>query len=600
MFIYKYLRSIRTRNGSVHHPSSFHASFYKKQSGVSFIDIIIGSALLLIFFLGIFGAFKLSLALNAATRARTGALSLANERLEYIRSLPYDAIGTEGGIPAGSLTQHETIILNSITYDRRTLILYADDPADGSGAADHNTLTTDYKIVKVELSWQERKGVPRSYAIVARIVPKGIETTAGGGTLAIHVTDALSAALQGASVHIVNDTISPNIDLTIQTGEEGEVFLPGAPAGSNYRITVFKSGYSTAGTYETSAENPSPSPSPISVATSSTSVATFAIDRLGTIILTSVKPPLPATTTETFDDPGHLVQSDSTTLENEMLVLAGLPGSYATSGSATISPTAPARLIAWDRFSLSAAVPNGTYVTYQFVTDEDGTPISDTDLPGNTAGFTASSVDLSVLATSTYPAIGVMFRLLSDGSATPFIEDYSLSYTTGPEPLPNISFSVHGDKYIGTSPGGPVYKTAFNTTTDTEGLRALANMEWDTYTILPITYTIQAACPPEPFYLAPGTTYPLQLTLATSSAHTLRVISRTGSGTPITNASATLSQGGVPHTLPALTCGQIFFNGLAESDYDLTVEAPGYISYQSISPISVSGHTVVSVTLSPL
>jgi hypothetical protein len=243
------------------------------------IDVIVGVAIFVIVFVGIFGIFKLSIELVASSKAKTGALALANEQMEFLRSLPYDAVGTLGGIPSGNIPQEETIILNKSAYKRRTFVQYIDDPKDGLGGGDENSITADYKIAKIELKWFI-KGAERKFSLVSNIVPKGIETLAGGGILTINAIDAFGALLPGAQVTIKNNDTNPIINLTTFTSGPGRVTLPGAPAASNYEIIVTKSGYSTAQTYDADTDNPNPDPGHLSVIEGETTSSSFAIDVL--------------------------------------------------------------------------------------------------------------------------------------------------------------------------------------------------------------------------------------------------------------------------------------------------------------------------------
>src|SRR3989344_3650644 len=126
--------------------------------GVTLIDAVVGSALMLLVFVGISAAFQLSLDVVMNNRVRAGAIALMNERMEYLRSLSYTQIGVIGGIPAGNVPQVETVSKNNVTYTRRTSVLYSDDAGDGLGAADQNSIIADYKIIRVEVSWNLRQG----------------------------------------------------------------------------------------------------------------------------------------------------------------------------------------------------------------------------------------------------------------------------------------------------------------------------------------------------------------------------------------------------------------------------------------------------------
>ncbi len=578
--------------------ASVHTHFFRSR-GISFIDVIVGSALMIIIFLGIFAAFKLSLALNTSVRARTGALSLANERMEYMRSLPYASLGTSGGIPAGALVQNESITLNVIRYNRRTLIQYADDPGDGLGAADTNGITADYKVLKVEVTWNER-GIERSYSLSGRISPKAIESTTGGGTLAVHITNAAGEPLGSARVGIINSTISPAVDTAAFSNDNGDVSFPGAPAGGGYQITVTKPWYSSAQTYGPSVGNPNPSPSHISVATSSTSLITFALDHLAGLVLKSYSPPEIATTTETFLSEAGLEGLSFATLSGGDLLIAFEGSGYPEDAEATVSPRAPERLLSWKQFTAIETLPAHTSIRYHFVSGTPGAPvlIPDSALPGNSAGFTGPTVDLSGLSVSLYSALGVTISLHSDDlMATPRVSEGAFSFEQGPNPLPNVSFSLHGEKIIGE---GPVYKTAFSTTTNGAGVREIYPLEWDTYSISSGSgYNIADACTAEPFKVLPGATTTLSFILVPKSAHTLRVIVRDNTGAPVPNAQVTLSAPSKT-TLYGTTssCGQTFFPNITATTYSILAQKAGYADTLDDNA-AVSGQTVRTLTLTP-
>ena len=248
-------------------------------NGASLIDVIFGVSIMLIIFIGIFGIFKLSIELVSSSKSKTGALALANEQMEFIRSLSYNAVGVMGGIPAGNIEQEEIIILNKTIYTRRTFIQYIDDLKDGLEEEDENLITADYKLVKVEIKWTIGD-TERKFSLISNIVPKGIETFEGGGTLIINSIDAYGMPIAGAQVNIKNNTIFPTIDLTAFTNDFGKIMFPGSPAAADYEIIVTKDGYSMAKTYDADVNNPNPDPGHLTVAEKETTRSTFAIDLL--------------------------------------------------------------------------------------------------------------------------------------------------------------------------------------------------------------------------------------------------------------------------------------------------------------------------------
>ena len=144
--------------------------------GVGLLEIVVGVSLMTTVFVGMFGVLQLGTRLATDNKSRTGALALATERMEYIRSLDYDDIGVVGGDPSGALVASVPINLNNIAYTQRTYIVYVDDPKDGIGGSDSNGITDDYKRVKVEVSWIGPKNNVRETTLVSDIASLLIES----------------------------------------------------------------------------------------------------------------------------------------------------------------------------------------------------------------------------------------------------------------------------------------------------------------------------------------------------------------------------------------------------------------------------------------
>lgn len=180
------------------------------------------------------------------SKNRLGATALANQKMEIIRSIDYEDIGTTSGIPAGDLSEDETISVNTIRYQVHTFVQYVDDGFDGT-VSTGDTIPTDYKRVRLTVSWGNL-GTDQTVVIFGNFSPNGVESSAGGGVLSINVLDASGTGVTGASVRIVNS--AAGVDVTGSTDSTGNLMLPGAPAGTEaYTVTVSKSGYYGATTY---------------------------------------------------------------------------------------------------------------------------------------------------------------------------------------------------------------------------------------------------------------------------------------------------------------------------------------------------------------
>ncbi|KKQ26339.1 MAG: hypothetical protein US62_C0007G0011 [Candidatus Woesebacteria bacterium GW2011_GWA1_37_8] len=226
----------------------------KKLSGQSLIGILVALAIFSILAQAVLTIAATSYRFVSYNRARITARHLAQEKIEFIRNLPYDNIGTVGGAPNGTLPQSEDVLRNGLKFTVSLSIVYVDDPFDGiQGSVPADTLETDYKRIRVSISWEGLESSNENpIVLLTDVSPKGIETTEGGGTLSIIVFDANGNPVPGASLHIVQNTVVPNIDVTFQTAINGRFIYTGVPACvSCYQITVSKSGQSTERTYST-------------------------------------------------------------------------------------------------------------------------------------------------------------------------------------------------------------------------------------------------------------------------------------------------------------------------------------------------------------
>ena len=365
--------------------------------GMSLIDVVVGTALLLVVFLALFGLLQASVLVSTYVKSEATATAIANNQMEYIRSLPYDSVGTIGGIPAGTIAQNATTTEDGAPYGVRTFIDYYDDPADGTASNDTNGITTDYKRIKVVVSYKAGTQA-KQIVLVSNYAPPGIETTVGGGTLQILVVNATGTAVPGATVTITNASTSPTVNLTTFSNSTGTVYLPGALPSTQYAVTVTKAGYSTAQTYVRDSNNQNPTPGYLTVVQNQTTSSTFAIDQLGILNLSTFSPITGGAFLDTFANNSKLQTLTNTVASGGSLTLAGGAGNYSLSGSAVSTTTAPAYLYAWSTASSTMSVPGGTTALIH-VLDGSGNLLPNTVLPGNSAGFTTFPINLSSVST---------------------------------------------------------------------------------------------------------------------------------------------------------------------------------------------------------
>lgn len=561
----------------------------KLHRGVSFIDVIVGTALILIIFLALFGVLRVTLQVSALAKAEAAATSLAQSQAEFVRSLNYDAVGTVGGIPSGGIPQTASTTLDGFVFETRTYIQYEDDAKDGSGALDENGITTDYKRVKITVSYSVG-GKDKEVSLVTNVVPPGLETTTGGGTLRIDVIDAGGLPVPGASVRVVNDTLVPPVDFTTFTNELGIVYLPGAATSSEYQVYVSKSGYSSAQTYERDGTNQNPTPGYLTVAKDETTTSTFAIDVLSQTTVRTYSPIQTATTSDSFVDASALQNQTNTMVSGGALTLSGGVGTYSASGTAQEVAVSPEYLRSWS--SVTATRETGASTTARIrVLDGAGTLIPDSVLPGNSTGFTAFPLDISSIATTTYPTLALQAELTtSDSNYTPRVLDWAISYTVGPTPLPNVSFVLTGGKTVGTTgAGASIIKNTIATTTDSVGVRMLL-LEWDIYALTLSGYKVVDACAPPPYTIAPASSESLSLYMEPSALGHLLVSVRDGSGAVVSGATVQVTRTGFSETTTTNTCGVASVTPLTSATYTVTISKAGYttVVYSGVSVSSGS------------
>lgn len=216
------------------------------ETGVTLIEILIGIGLISVLVLSVYMSLSGAVRNMGDAKQRSGAVALANERMEVLRHMAYADVGTVSGIgPRGPFVNMELIKKNGFTYTLRTDIRYVDDPFDGIG--ENDPINTDYKQSKVLVSWQN-SGKQKTVEFFSNFIPRGVETQVDGGTLSINTTDSTGTLVPNVNVHIASIENDPAVNETYETDASGNLLLPGTPAQS-YRITLSKAGYESIRTY---------------------------------------------------------------------------------------------------------------------------------------------------------------------------------------------------------------------------------------------------------------------------------------------------------------------------------------------------------------
>ena len=169
--------------------------------------------------------------------------------------------------------------------------------------------------------------------------------------------------------------------------------------------------------------------------------------------------------------------------------------------------------------------------------------------------------------------------------------------------LPNIGFSLTGTKLIGT---GVLKYPVHNFTTNSSGNLTIPNMEWDTYSALltSASYDLAGTTPLPSFSINPNETKNLQLVVVPHVNRALLVSVKDSSNVPIDGATVRLQKSGfdqnkTTNSGSCATPGQVFWNGLANGTYTLTVSKSGYQTYTNSSLNISAAWQNQTITLNP-
>jgi hypothetical protein len=441
---------------------------------------------------------------------------------------------------------------------------------------------------------------------ISNIVPRSIETNVGGGTARINVIDENSALLPGARVRLFNSTLG--YDVTANSDLAG-VALFSVPAGGDYEVTVSGpiggNDYSTDQTYVATTSNPNPVTVPFTVLESDISTLTFQIGQLSNLSINLLSSVTEDSYDEDFTDVGGVASSTNVESNGAALVLTNTAGVYETYGEAYLNTITPSPLLAWQAVTVASVVPSNTSYRVYFLTGSGPyTLIPDTDLPGNAAGFSGTTINLTMLDATLYPSVVVGLVLeTTDTAVTPEIENLSVFYRESETALASETITVRGDKVIGTDGGGlSIYKFSTTTVSSATGTVFLEDIEFDNYSvILPGGYDIVKGCPEYPHQQIAGVDGEVEVVAGVDNTNSLRVSVLDMALQPVPGATVALTRTGLNEVKVTGACGQVYLkaSNSDETDYVLNVSAPGYQPYAA-SSLTVIGDEVLQVTLSAL
>lgn len=556
-------------------------------SGFTLVEILVGIALLIIIFTGLFGIFQLGMKIISYSKAQTIAIALANEKIEEIRNLPYKDIGTVGGIPPGVISEILTLTRNKITFTIKTTIIYIDDPFDGLFPDD--SLPKDYKRAKIKVSWPGFWG--GEINLITDVAPKGIETEAGGGTLIFWILDASGKGVPQANINLINNQVSPPINANYQTNDSGYFVLAGSPTSTeSYQIRVTKNGFNEDRTYSRE-EVANPTQPHLSVFEGKITEASFSIDLLSSFLIET-------RARQSFDDDfgndSQLSEYENISIFNGEVNLAKINEDYLPSGYLISKEIGPIDLINWDRLTWEDEKSDLTDIKYHllYATATSWELIPEADLPGNFEGFNISPVNLNNLNPTKYPFLKIKAELTTlASSTTPRLFSWHLIYNT---PLiGDVPFQLQGWKIIGKDQNdNPVYKYLQEHSSGPDGKIILNNLEWDSYAFSSLTEQmdlIETNPSPQPIDLLPAINKKVVLYFKAENSLLIEVIDASTT-LPIFGANVRVYNEnlGYDQSRPTDEKGQAYFCPLKETEYNLEIN---HLDYQTATTtVNVIGH----------
>ena len=253
----------------------FRESQKKIKSGFSLVDVLVGTSIILIIFIGVFGAFQLGFKVVGLSQNKIVAVAIANEKIEMARNLSYESVGTLGAelpFADGVLDSEETIIRNNIEYIVQTEVKYIIDAADGIAGED-DACPNDYKRIKVKVLWG---GVfEGAVSLITDMSPENLsqECAEIGGVLWILVFDAYGKMVPFPLIEVLD----PDTGATVDTASpvSGEYYFP--LSQGTYSVHISKDGHNTERTYGEGEIAFPTKPHPIVV---SSETMSFSIDEL--------------------------------------------------------------------------------------------------------------------------------------------------------------------------------------------------------------------------------------------------------------------------------------------------------------------------------
>lgn len=235
------------------------------ENGFTIVELLLSIFVLMIILGTLFDLYTSVQTSSILAQKQAVALTLANNQMEYLYSLPYQNLAVSGGsIPAtNTIPATITKTEDSQTYTITTNIVYVDDAYNGCGTypslaleeiycrnyppptgAPVDTSPEDYKDVNITVTDSSNLTLA---TLDTQIAPNTPTTKTNTGTMIVNVVDPSGNPIVGATVNLVNNAVSPTINISGTTDSFGNVVFYGLTPDihDDYVVSASYPGYSS-------------------------------------------------------------------------------------------------------------------------------------------------------------------------------------------------------------------------------------------------------------------------------------------------------------------------------------------------------------------
>ncbi|MFN0153484.1 MAG: hypothetical protein ACKVUT_03815 [Gaiella sp.] len=212
----------------------------RSENGFSLIEAVLAMTIFVSVSAALGAILTSAITTNRLTKERTIAQQLATDKIEQVRRLGYEDVGTVSGNPPGTVTPIDTVSKAGFDGTVNTSVVFVADPTPTSYAQSAN-----YKKITVSVRNTKGRTIAREVTIVApdeRAPYGGLNWVAINPTIVDYATNV---PLDGVTVATANGPSPNRSDVTDTTGEVTfEALDPNNTSPADfYDLSATKSGY---------------------------------------------------------------------------------------------------------------------------------------------------------------------------------------------------------------------------------------------------------------------------------------------------------------------------------------------------------------------